>query len=322
MFDPNKDTSQDFLRGLFDADYWRSLAPNLSITDRIEGTAIDFGQDDLDTYNNRLIKEGYTQITDRSVDLPLVELTSLFTQLDGMGLPPVFSFVFDELWTLNRQLGHIMTKVVGDNFLVLPDFWGWYVPAGQAGWAPHRDKEADCLLADGKPKWVTVWIPLTEATPTNSCMYVLPADRDPFYGIMGADGFRGELSDVRALPGNPGDIYMWTQHLLHWGSSSVKGHTQPPRMSIAIEFQRCDVAARDKPLINPAITPSFEQRLALIAKQIWYYRDMLGEDMALFQVAKEIHTRLSKTLKPLHTAPNVKRGLLGRLPRRRTKANR
>lgn len=321
MFDPQKDASKLFLQRLFDVDYWLALAPGLSVMDEADGFAVDFPDDALETYNQKLVREGYVQIPAPGINTPLPDLTVLFARLADMGLPPVFAFVFDEVWALNAQLKNIVGKVAGDGYLMLPDFWCWNVPEGQPGWTPHRDKDADCLLPDGSPKWVTVWIPITEAHPLNSCIYVLPADRDPLYGVMGAQGLRGDLADIRALPGEPGDVYIWTQHLLHWGSRSAEGHSLPPRMSIAFEYQRADMPARDTPLLDPFIAPNFEQRLALIAKQIWYYRDMLEGDDALFAISKTIHSRLGRTLKSLDAETEKKPGILGRFGRRNAKAD-
>ena len=50
-----------------------------------------------------------------------------------------------------------------------------------AGWGVHRDKGPRSLFKNGKPKSLTIWIPLTDANTENSCMYVLPANRDTGY---------------------------------------------------------------------------------------------------------------------------------------------
>ena len=45
---------------------------------------------------------------------------------------------------------------------------------------------------DGSPRYTTAWIPLTDATPNNSCLYVVPRHADPGYG-SNEDG-RGRLA--------------------------------------------------------------------------------------------------------------------------------
>ena len=78
--------------------------------------------------------------------------------------------------------------------------------AGEAGWPPHRDKGRQALAADGTPTSLTVWIPLTEATPENGCLYILPTHRDPVYGTDNENKFQGDLPQIRAVPSKPGDF--------------------------------------------------------------------------------------------------------------------
>ena len=47
------------------------------------------------------------------------------------------------------------------------------------GWVPHRDRRNMSFRADGAPEYATVWLALTEATPLNGCMHILPANFDP-----------------------------------------------------------------------------------------------------------------------------------------------
>ena len=87
--------------------------------------------------------------------------------------------------------------------------------AGAAGWPPHRDRvsprphaqhcpclsaprptfaqlepcrlcqgtdeSASAFRADGTPHYCTVWVALTDATPANSCLMVVPKDKDKGY---------------------------------------------------------------------------------------------------------------------------------------------
>jgi hypothetical protein len=49
---------------------------------------------------------------------------------------------------------------------------------GDAGFSPHRDRQPDDSPAtfrpDGSAMYATMWVPLTPATPENSCLYVIP----------------------------------------------------------------------------------------------------------------------------------------------------
>lgn len=55
----------------------------------------------------------------------------------------------------------------------------------KAGWAPHRDRGQDeaaqQFRVDGTPRYNTTWIPLTNATPSNSCLMCVPKPYDEGY---------------------------------------------------------------------------------------------------------------------------------------------
>jgi hypothetical protein len=202
-------------------------------------------------------------------------------RIRNLGLPPAFAFVYDEFWLVFAKLDGLIRSILGERYQLLPDFWAWYIDpaADEAGWKPHRDKGPMSLRSDGTAKSLTIWIPLTDATPLNSCMYMLPANRDPLYHVGGSE-VRFDPPDIRALPAGAGSILCWNQAVLHWGSRSAK-HAPAPRISIAAEFQRGDEPAFREPLLAPLSLPNFRTRLALIAKQILQYRHMYPLDPAL-----------------------------------------
>jgi ectoine hydroxylase-related dioxygenase (phytanoyl-CoA dioxygenase family) len=159
---------------------------------------------------------------------------------------------------------------------------------GESGWKPHRDKISGSLFTDRSPKSLTVWIPITKAHPLNGCMYVLPADRDEEYALENSVKGVGAIPDMRALPASPGDVLIWTQHLYHWSGRAAAHHRLPPRMSVAFEYQRKDVRPFRRPLLNPDAVFTFEERLALIAKQIMQYRHMYASNPKLDALAEGI----------------------------------
>ena len=139
---------------------------------------------------------------------------------------------------------------------------------------------------DGVPNAVTVWLPLTDATTLNSCIHVVPADRDPGYRTGGgANAF--EMGDIRALPAQAGSILCWTQALMHWGSHSSP-RAVAPRISIAFEYQRADVPPFRTPLLQPGELPSFEDRLKLICMQILFYAHMYDVPPEMTAIAHQI----------------------------------
>jgi hypothetical protein len=88
----------------------------------------------------------------------------------------------------------------------------------------------------------SVWLPLSNATLLNRCVYVVKrtTDTNPLAAtIYGRESFsRGELDSLlrnsRALPSVLGDVLCWGQKILYWGSTVES--TEQPRISIAIEF--------------------------------------------------------------------------------------
>lgn len=260
------------------ADFWRDFGRGLRIEDKPFLTNLSIFQLDMDTGNGLaglVRQEGYFQLPPQDWNLPAAEMVDLVTRLDRAGIPCPFAFVFDEFWALSAKLYNIVSAVLGPECLRLPDFWVWFVDPARAdsGWKPHRDKGHLALRADRSPKALTVWVPLTDATTLNGCMYILPADRDPTYGTPGDNQWKIDFPEVRALPADAGSILAWNQAVLHWGA-----HASPraphPRISVAFEFQAGDVEPFNQPLMAPLTTPLFPARLKLIAQQILQYEHM------------------------------------------------
>jgi ectoine hydroxylase-related dioxygenase (phytanoyl-CoA dioxygenase family) len=178
--------------------------------------------------------------------------------------------------------------LLGGRYCLLPDFWILNVDPkkGESGWRPHRDKGRRALLDDGSPKSLTAWIPLSAATPLNGCIYIVPAQHDPTYATANETEMRFEYQSIRALPGNPGDFFIWNQALFHWGSRTSP-HATESRVSMALQFQRADVPPFDSPLIDPFRVLPFEARVKLIAQQLYRYRHMYELDPQLAQMASE-----------------------------------
>jgi ectoine hydroxylase-related dioxygenase (phytanoyl-CoA dioxygenase family) len=196
--------------------------------------------------------------------------------------------MFDEAWECFHGLRSMLALFLGEGYRALPDFWAWHVDpqAAQAGWAPHRDKGRMSLAADGTPLSLTVWIPLTEATPQNGCIYVLPANRDPVYGTENENNLQIDLTQIRALPGKPGDFICWSQAVLHWGAATSR-FASHPRISMGVDFQRSDATYPEPELlISPFTNLSFDQRIKLIARQIPRYQRT--EDPRFTRLAEQL----------------------------------
>jgi SAM-dependent methyltransferase len=133
------------------------------------------------------------------------------------------------------------------------------------------------LDPDDSPHSLTVWLPFSEATPLNGCIYVLPAQHDERFRRRVWDGPGNDkvedLQNIRALPAQAGSLLAWNQAILHWGGRASR-RAEGPRTSAAFEFQRGDKPPFNEPLLDPQRVPSFAERLGLIGKQVLQYRHM------------------------------------------------
>jgi hypothetical protein len=268
-------------------DHWLARAPGLHIGD-VGIVARDFPPEPntVADFRKRLVTEGYFQAhTDWGLDLGLLAGTVRAFAADNIS--PVFCFLYDEFWAPFHALAPLHNALLGD-YALLPDFWIWHVDPkkGETGWKPHRDRGSRSLLPDGSPKSLTTWIALSRASQHNSCMHVVPANADPIYNTPRENhiNMRAAQAAARVLPAKPGDFFMWNQAVLHWGGPSTPVGRES-RVSMAFEFQRLDVPPFNQPLLKSGVTPSFEARLKLVAKQMLQYRHMYQIDPTLERMA-------------------------------------
>jgi len=166
--------------------FWKTLSPDLHVFDR-EYAADQYyfpdGVIDAPRAKKLVITEGYAQLDPLDWDLPLSTMVNVIEKLHQMHLPITFCFLYDEFWFIFMRMHLSIEHILGTEYQRLPDFWTWRVdPANdERGWSVHRDKNYETLYPNGLPKTVSIWIPLTDATTSNGCMYVIPADRDPTY---------------------------------------------------------------------------------------------------------------------------------------------
>lgn len=239
----------------------------------------------------RMKIEGFFQVKPKKEDwggLPLDAMRDLVVRLVEAGIPPVFAFVFDEFWLAYAKLRHVIAVALADtHYWQLPDFWVWHVraDAGEAGWDIHRDLGVRSLRPDGDAGAISVWIPLTYVDSFTGCMMLVPKDRDPEFGsglVLQSDL---DLRDIRALHGHAGDVMVWSQALMHWGSRG-SGFSEQPRISMSMGMQRSDHAPFNQPLLRADILPRIGLRLELIAKQLLQYEKAAGVAPSWAQFAR------------------------------------
>jgi Phytanoyl-CoA dioxygenase (PhyH) len=278
-----------------DPQFWLGLNPDLHIETAEAAPPIEVSEDMAARFRALIGTEGYLQAEGLLLDRSTESLAAAVKTLVANDLPTPFAFVYDEFWHPFQRLRHVLEQVFGRPYLMLPDFWVWHVSPAKAesGWSPHRDKGRMSLFEDGTPKSLTVWLPLTAATPLNGCLYLVPADRDPTYRTERESEWTFKMPDVRALPAKAGDLLMWNQAVLHWGAHASERAAEP-RISMAFEFQRDDVKPFNQPLLAPGVAPGFDDRLKLICKQILQYQHMYGLSPEMQEMAGGIVGELAR----------------------------
>ena len=203
---------------------------------------------------------------------------------------PAFLFATEAPWKLFESLSDLFQETLGSSFGWIPAFWAWYVDPKKkdSGWNTHRDRPRSSLFDDGSPKCLTCWIPLTESSPSNGCIYVVPKQYDNSYGVnpdsvLSIQGYPA----IRALPGMPGDAFVWDQTLLHWGARSSE-FCERPRLSMALELQRIDIPALQQIVLPSNATPCEADRMRLIGMQILQYEHMYPLNDLTKETAKKI----------------------------------
>jgi hypothetical protein len=120
-------------------------------------------------------------------------------RLVALGHSPSAIACFDEAWTLAACVTPFVSAVTG-GLAPLGDWFTFLVsPDRPSGFTPHRDRAlgglnsftastAACSASASlgseapqapMPKYATVWIALSEATPETSCLYFVPKPDDP-----------------------------------------------------------------------------------------------------------------------------------------------
>ena len=275
--------------------FWRDLAPGLTIQPGSAPAGPMLQPDAAGSAEMLEVfdREGYIRLPRTQEREQIARLANLVNGVRAASLPPVFAFVYEEMWRPFWRLGPVVDCLLRGPHAIMPDLWAWHVdPAkGEAGWEPHRDRSKFALYPDLRPKAVSMWIPLTDATPLNGCMYVVPKHLDQDYRENAPNSIRGSPADVRAVPAAPGDTLIWTQTLIHWGGrTSVMA--SGPRLSMSVEFQRADEPAFSGFFIRPAQPLTFEQKLALIGYAIVKYKHFAPLDAEMTEFGERWHGRV------------------------------
>lgn len=272
-----EDTDKRFEQA-FDVDRWRRLVPFASIGRDGLGDDNPARLSDVDSAREkrRLDCEGYFRLPQVFDPALIARMRRIVEAVRADGWPVAFAFVFDEFWSIARspQVASFLESAVGEGYQQNTVVWAHWV-AGErrvAGWSLHDD------YREGGDAFLSAWIPLSDATVENGCMFLLPAGVSR--GISDAIDtdtplsprvVRAALQDVIALPA-AGAMIGWRGNILHWGGANAG--SAEPRLSLALEFRSRGVRTSkfERPLIDPrAPLPSFRLRLFAITKALREY---------------------------------------------------
>jgi hypothetical protein len=308
--------SQQTISSLQDPTLWIKICPFLSIVSSLESLDVDILEEtikrnkflhelsnslsrkiDIDKLENELCGRGFFRLLPEQMFLP-VELTENLalgvTRLSNLGYPPTFLLMFDETWIYGDLIRSILSPISGNDsigdwfiFLVDPLVKNSYAPG-----PPHRDRPLADLSSfrthstAPAPKYCSVWLALTPATPENSCLYLVPRSDD-----LGYHGVGDAVSPtpipwqcIVAQPLPAGGLLAFSHRLLHWGSTP-----QPPSLQDSLSARVPRIA-----LSMAFADPSFEEpyfdsdlylpfppvglRLGLVAGQLIQYEHLAPLD--------------------------------------------
>ncbi|WP_167730514.1 phytanoyl-CoA dioxygenase family protein [Terasakiella sp. SH-1] len=277
---------------LLELSYWQELNPHLSVNDHPTfSPPIAFPTHQLDEISDTIHHDGYLHQGPVFASKSIQALRLGIENLVQHGWPAAFIYVYDEVWDLFHQLDEFLSHFLGDNFGLLPHFWAWHIDTDSqgatSGWPPHVDYPGECAFFDDFLVSLSLWIPLTHATPENGCMNILPLSRQKDYDQPVTEPSDILLQDVRCLPAKAGSLLGWRQDLWHWSGRSSK-YAKEPRISLSLEFQNRAFDPLCPPLFDLTEPPCVEKRIRMICGQFAKYDHMERVSPELEEAGRKI----------------------------------
>lgn len=292
------------------------------------------------------------QINTSSYNLRRLLKSGIETLTKEAGLPATFILLYDETWELAHGARTFLSEATHLQNQLNFDILAWYIDPrqSQSGFSPHRDRQPDDIAASfhsrptttdcdaningpdsnnvnqhgvnrkqeyGMAKYVTMWMALSDATPENSCLYVIPAGSDPGYfaGDPVDDGQpdplqralqkKNDYQNIRALPRRAGESIIFTHRIMHWGS---KGNVRcdEPRVAISFVVSSSDF---ERPYIDPAyfavcggscMLPPFHVRLVLVCAQLLIYHQRFNLSSLVIRMCFDYCKEYESILEPTY----------------------
>ncbi|RYE83948.1 MAG: hypothetical protein EOO65_03100 [Methanosarcinales archaeon] len=118
------------------------------------------------------------------------QLVETIKKLRAAGYPPIFIYMYDETWHFIDRMFEAVQPVLGHNVVLEPSIYAWALQnrrndsdayIGEAFSLPHRDYEFGESWENGRITLLTIWMPFTDATLENGCMFMLPREFDEYF---------------------------------------------------------------------------------------------------------------------------------------------
>lgn len=254
---------------------WERLCPNLSIGKSGNSASVAFQHAVLAAIATDFWKEGYLNLGSVFKEQDISALAEGMACLQKAGIPPVYIYLYDQPWALFEKLRLLISHFLGEDYVLLPNLWAWNLwQVGDAGWPPHRDCDSQTVFEIGDDKMLmslSLWVPLTDVSEDNGCMFVIPWSREgdiPDPEVLVIDDLKPLATP---LPATAGSVLGWPQDLIHWGGD-FKDTASGARISLSFEFQNASFDPLASPVLDTRHPPDFEQRLKLINAQFGKYR--------------------------------------------------
>jgi ectoine hydroxylase-related dioxygenase (phytanoyl-CoA dioxygenase family) len=292
------DTSNEFSAAtdprLLQSTTWRKLAPSLTLSPQLNLAANDhpaFSEPAKAGFYDNICREGYAT-TDIVIDVESRNrMVRGIDEILSRNFSAIWALMYDEFWDMYARFAPIARYILGEHYLHVTGNYAFVIDNSDqaAGWGAHRDlPHANSLRPDGSPEIMSFWVALTDATPLNSCLYCVPASRDPNY----PDNLRSleipKVEDIECMPVRAGQAVGLNHSLLHWGSRSSR-RGQDRRISVVFDLQRGDCDAYHYSLIDIRKPLSFEQRAAYVAHNVlWLSKYNVSFSHANLRLARSI----------------------------------
>jgi hypothetical protein len=120
----------NFLQEAENIDFWRSICPQLSISETIdEQSTAPYRVEIREVQKARamIIEDGYFQVGKLIPTRDISAIAEAVCTLVESGFPAPFICVFDEFWQIMIRLRALLLPILDDDYQITLDLWVYYI---------------------------------------------------------------------------------------------------------------------------------------------------------------------------------------------------